>query len=143
MCFGRLPVDVSGMFRIYALNQGRTVSSSSASPAHRPLCSCDAVPLGVWAGVGWQEMSDLLYLHDGGGGRCGESVRVNTKATVPLLACALTSDSVLWKESSSSGNIYRVHFFPQYRKEKCKIWFLFHHCLKVSQVELCLRRAFP
>lgn len=63
-------------------------------------------------------------------GECGESVRVNTKATVPLLACALTSDSVLWKENSSSDNVCRVVFFPQYRKEKCKRCFLFHHCLK-------------
>lgn len=40
----------------------RTISSSSQSSAHRPLCSCDAIPLGVWGGVGWQEVSDLLYL---------------------------------------------------------------------------------
>lgn len=65
--------------------------------------------------------------------RGGEPVCVNTKATVPLPACELTSDSVLWKEKSSSGNICRVGFFPQYRKEKCKRWFLFYCCLKVHK----------
>lgn len=69
MCFGRLPVDVSDMFCICPLNQRRTVSSSSPSPVHRPLCSYDAVLLGVWSGVGWQETSDLLYLHDQEGWR--------------------------------------------------------------------------
>lgn len=52
--------------------------------------------------------------------RGGEPVRVNTKATVPLPACELTSDSVLWKEKSSSGNICRVGFFHSTGKKNVK-----------------------
>lgn len=52
--------------------------------------------------------------------RGGESVRVNTKATLPLPACEVTCDSVLWKENSSSGKICRVGFFHSTGKKNVK-----------------------
>lgn len=52
--------------------------------------------------------------------RSGEPVRVNTKAPLPLPACGLTSDSVLLRENSSSGNICRMGFFQSTGKKNVK-----------------------
>lgn len=50
--------------------------------------------------------------------RGGESVLVNAKALLPLPACDLTSDSVLRRENSSSGNICKVGFFYTAQERK-------------------------
>lgn len=70
--------------------------------------------------------------------RAGKPVRVNTKAAVALNACELTSDSVLWKENCSSGNISTLFSTAQKKKKKVSLPLL----LEVSQVEFCMRKGF-
>lgn len=70
--------------------------------------------------------------------RAGKPVRVNAKAAVALNACELTSDSVLWKENCSSGNISRLFSTAQKKKKKVSLPLL----LEVSQVEFCMKKAF-
>lgn len=73
--------------------------------------------------------------------RAGKPVRVNTKAAVALNACELTSDSVLWKENCSSGNISTLFSTAQKKKKKVSKVSL-PLLLEVSQVEFCMRKGF-